>query len=64
MYGSKPENDVKQHSTFQDSLSFMGAIHHLCSQPEEQTFEVRSLPGTHATPINVMGVTGMCQEKK
>lgn len=63
MYDSRPKNDVKKHSTFQDFLSFTGAINHVCSQSDEQAFEVCSFPGTRATPINVMGVTGMCQEK-
>lgn len=38
-------------------------INQLCSQSEEQTFEVRSFPRTRATPINVMGVPGICQER-
>lgn len=57
MYDSKPENNIKKHSTFQDFLVINRDNKSVHNQ-NEQALEV------HTAPINVMGIIGKCKEKK
>lgn len=63
MYDSKPENNIKKHSTFQDFLVINRGNKSVHNQ-NEQALEVCPFPQVHTAPINVMGITGKCKEKK